>query len=434
MRKPLRGQFFLEIFAGEAVLTRAMREAGFACLPPIELEANQFVPFSTDVTDAQVLLHVQMLLKEGYISYIHCGTPCSSFSLARKADGGPPPLRSSQALYGLPGLKPGDQLKVEVGNQLMQITADLISHCQAYGIRWSLENPLGSYLWAMPPIRELASSSHRIELDMCRFGSPHMKPTALLTTAELQPLAQRCDRSVRPHHHDPLIGTELVQGRRQFKTKRAQVYPHELCRQWAVAMCSNFDPNAKTFTMTTPAAARKRPLGQPTPWSVHRQESSGHKAVGAGYQLKKSVLPPLLVAEFEPGEAVKVALNTIHPFSRAPMLEPDLQEALALTALHPDWVISHRGRALHYWEHRASALLPHTDRELSAIPDPWLRRLLRGVDDGQPLALGTCTHIALWRELAAAARSVDAKLVDQMLTGLPIVGSITPSNRWDPFD
>ena len=434
MRRPPRGQFFLEIFAGEAVLTRAMRNAGFACLPPIELEKNQFVPFSTDITDDRVLLHVRMLLTEGYITYIHFGTPCSSFSLARKADGGPPPLRSPQALFGLPGLKPADQLKVDIGNQLMQLTADLIHQCQKHGAKWSVENPLGSYLWAMPPLQELAISGRRIELDMCRFGSPHMKPTALLTTAALDSLAQRCDMSVRPHNHDPLVGTEMVQGRRQFKTKRAQVYPSELCRQWAAALGSDSDPNAKMFTMTTPAADRKRPLGQPTPWSAHRQESSGHKAVGAGYQLKKSVLPPLPVAEFEPGEAVKIALNTIHPFSRAPALEPDLQEALALTALHPEWVVTHRCRALHYWEHRAVALLPHTDHELSAIPDPWLRRLLRGADDGKPVALGTCTHIALWRELAAAARSVDAKLVDQMLTGLPIVGSITPSNRWGPFD
>ncbi|CAK9020159.1 Extracellular signal-regulated kinase 2 (ERK2) (Defective in aggregation protein C) (MAP kinase 2), partial [Durusdinium trenchii] len=243
---------------GEAVLTRAMRNAGFACLPPIELEKNQFVPFSTDITDDRVLLHVRMLLTEGYITYIHFGTPCSSFSLARKADGGPPPLRSPQALFGLPGLKPADQLKVDIGNQLMQLTADLIHQCQKHGAKWSVENPLGSYLWAMPPLQELAISGRRIELDMCRFGSPHMKPTALLTTAALDSLAQRCDMSVRPHNHDPLVGTEMVQGRRQFKTKRAQVYPSELCRQWAAALGSDSDPNAKTFTMTTPEKRTSR--------------------------------------------------------------------------------------------------------------------------------------------------------------------------------
>ena len=37
--------------------------------------------------------------------------------------------------------------------------------------------------------------------------------------------------------------------------------------------------------------------------------------------------------------------------------------------------------------------------------------MLRGVPDDQALQLGQCTHIALWRELAQAARSVDAGLV-----------------------
>lgn len=60
--------------------------------------------------------------------------------------------------------------------------------------------------------------------------------------------------------------------------------------------------------------------------------------------------------------------------------------------------------------------------------------MLRGVPDDQALQLGQCTHIALWRELAQAARSVDAGLVEQMILGLPIVGPISRSHRWDPFD
>ena len=54
--------------------------------------------------------------------------------------------------------------------------------------------------------------------------------------------------------------------------------------------------------------------------------------------------------------------------------------------------------------------------------------------DDQALQLGLCAHIALWQELAQAARSVDAGLVEQMILGLPIVGPISRSHRWDPFD
>lgn len=98
--------------------------------------------------------------------------------------------------------------------------------------------------------------------------------------------------------------------------------------------------------MVTRPTERKRPLGQPVPWHGHRQEFTGAKALGAGYQLKRSVLPPLLQVEYEPGQVVKVALELIHPFSRAPVLDPDLREALALSAYRPEWSRAHRCRAL----------------------------------------------------------------------------------------
>ena len=435
MRKPPKGRYFLEVFAGEAVLTRAMTEAGVPTLPPIELEMNDFVQFSTDVTDYHVQQHFLMLVKADCIAYVHFGTPCSSFSLARKADGGPPPLRHPRALWGLPGLARWDQAKVNIGNQLMQLIVSMAQLAAENGALWSIENPLGSYLWQMPPVKQLcAQGAIRLELDMCRFGSDHLKPTAIVATAPLHTLAQRCDHPTRPHHHDPLVGFEMVNGKKQFKTKRAQVYPVELCFQWATAFTRQADPNERTFTMVIPASERKRPLGQKVPWHGHRQEVTGAKALAAGYQLKRSVLPPLLEVEYEPGQAVRVALELVHPFSRAPELDPDLQEALALTAHHSAWLRDHRCRALTFWEHRAHALLPETDQILGKVYDPWLRALLRGTADDQPIQLGKCTHIALWREMAQAARSVDCHLVDQLLMGMPIVGDIDRSHRWEPFD
>ena len=98
-RRPDQAGCFLEVFAGEAVLTRAVQAAGGFALPPIELIPNQFVPTPVDLTDVAVLEHLEMLIREGWIGYIHFGTPCSSFSLARKDNGGPPPLRARRALW-----------------------------------------------------------------------------------------------------------------------------------------------------------------------------------------------------------------------------------------------------------------------------------------------------------------------------------------------
>ena len=44
--------------------------------------------------------------------------------------------------------------------------------------------------------------------------------------------------------------------------------------------------------------------------------------------MKRAAVPPLLDVEMEPGQAVKVALELIHPFFQPAVLPPDLQEAL----------------------------------------------------------------------------------------------------------
>ena len=336
-----------------------------------------------------------------------------------------------------PNLAARDQDKVRLGNKLMQLTVDLVGLAHTADVGWSIENPLGSYLWAMPPVQRLAKFTNvsRTEFDMCRFGSAHLKPTALLSNTSLQALGKRCDRDRRPHVHDPLVGFAVVEGERVFKTRLAQVYPWQLCEAWAqIILGVESDPLSATFAMKVPAAHRKRPVGQPLPWKDHRQRDTGERAIAAGYQLKKSAVPPLLPCEFEPGEAVRFALDLAHPFSIAPDLEPDLQEALSFVAHQPGRLLAHRLKAVAHWEARAIALLPETERILASVHDPWLRKLLRGAPDEEPIALGAVTHIALWREMAHAALSIDAALVDEMLTGMTIVGPISAAGRWPAFD
>ena len=121
---------------------------------------------------------------------------------------------------------------------------------------------------------------------------------------------------VRPHVHEPLTGQIVSGGKKIFKTRLAQVYPEVLCARWAQCFRGHRgDPLELTFNWVQPAEDRKRPLGQEVPWSGHKQKISAEKAVAAGYQLKRSALPPLLKVEMDPGQAVKVALTLDHPFS-----------------------------------------------------------------------------------------------------------------------
>ena len=123
--------------------------------PPIEMEFNQFIFQSVDLLDPAVLSHVKSLISQGWVLGIHFGTPCSSFSIARKNDGGPPPLRSKAALWGLQHLAGKDLEKVQLGNTFLDITVQLAMLCHDHGIPWSIENPAGSFLWSMPTIIKL---------------------------------------------------------------------------------------------------------------------------------------------------------------------------------------------------------------------------------------------------------------------------------------
>ena len=55
----------------------------------------------------------------------------------------------------------------------------------------------------------------------------------------------------------------------------------------------------------------------------HRQRSSGQKAIAAGYQMKKSVVLPLITTEMHPGEAIEFALDVIHPFTQGAAIDSD---------------------------------------------------------------------------------------------------------------
>ena len=109
---------------------------------------------------------------------VHFGTPCTTFSRARRDDGGPPPLRNEQFLLGLSGLSELNAEKVRLGNLFLDITIDLVLCVVSAGGHWSIENPAGSMLWLMPQLLALFAKvqANRYYLDMCAFSAKHKKP------------------------------------------------------------------------------------------------------------------------------------------------------------------------------------------------------------------------------------------------------------------
>ena len=435
------GPWFLEIFSGTAHLTSAMRKLGMPCLPPIDITVCSEVPVPLDVVDADRWQFVMQLILLGAIWFAHFGTPCNTFSAARKeGDGGPPPLRDEEFPDGLPDLGDEHQAQVFLGNLFRDRTCEACSALALMGFHFSIENPLGSLIWSTPKMISLKKWTRAlfVDLDQCFFGAPSKKPTRLLVSHQVFQtwLARSCPEN---HKHITLKGKVFSKqfGRVVFRTKLAQVYPEAMCTSMAHAVLMlREDPLqwfTKSFALTGKPADRKRPLGQDILWKPHRQLQSALAAVSSGYQLKRGALKPLLDIETEPGEAIRWALSIPHPFSVAPPLDPALLSALDEISQNPARVVAHRKTLLESWGRQARLSLVRSDQLLRGISDAPLRRLLRGVPDGAPPLMGKTCNVDLYRVMLSHVKSVDRDLPSWLLSGFPIVGPIACSNRWPSY-
>ena len=243
------------------------------------------------------------LIRAKGVRFLHCGTPCNTFSAARKNDGGPPPLRSPDSPLGLPSLSADNDALVFLGNLFLFRSLEACQAVFDLGGDFSIENPEFSLLWQTPQVLSFvqATRAFKVDLDQCFFGAPSIKPTRLLVSHEaLNCLARRCPGG---HSHVKLKGRVWSPffNAWVFRTKLAQVYPDKLCSEFARAVRLIWSPQClqfmKSFTLQT--HDRKRPVGQALRWKAHRQALSALKAEAAGYQLQRGARKPLLPTEVE---------------------------------------------------------------------------------------------------------------------------------------
>ena len=174
----------------------------------------------------------------------HGGFPCGSFSRVRwrEAVGYPPPVRSLEHPYGLPGNSPRQQLEADGGTLMATWTVSLMER-QAENQKErgvpevaTVENPPGSETmfecpaWALPEIKEILEriEAHSVEFNTCAFMSKDklrfFKPARWAGRLEgLRKLNRvcRCPAWVR---HKPAVESASVE---------AGVYPPELCDEIA---------------------------------------------------------------------------------------------------------------------------------------------------------------------------------------------------------
>ena len=115
-----------------------------------------------------------------------------------------------------------------VSVELSIFTAEVVREAHRCKVGWSIENPRSSGFWQFGPISGLLAlkGSHFINFDSCAFGSPHQKPTSLLSNLFcLDALAQPCPKN---HVHVHIIGNRMAQ--------KAGAYESLLCTAWARAI------------------------------------------------------------------------------------------------------------------------------------------------------------------------------------------------------
>ena len=227
--------FIVEVFAGKARLSRALRARGFQVLSIDHVATRGVGLLLLDLSCAKHQRIFNELLSQNRILYVHFAPPCGTASLARTirmgSRHGPPPLRSLKRPMGLRRLTPTQAARVAQANALYQLTCDAILALTAKHVGWSVENPSSSLMWMTTPFARLQQQLRRLLLGFtfhtCAFQAPRKKQTAIwCSVQELLQLAKQCDGS-----HDHLPWGLTLEG--TFATAEECAYNSNLCSHWA---------------------------------------------------------------------------------------------------------------------------------------------------------------------------------------------------------
>ncbi len=241
------GRTFLSLYGGVGHAARYMSGRGLCTC-----EVDKCFDSANDLSSRAASLDADLLAQRADVLGVELD--CSTYSLARRGKVGssmPQRLRSRKHPWGLPGLTPADQNRVQSSNYQTRAVFRRIKASIQRGASGYLENPIGSILWHLVRrafSRELARGQAAfIETDMCCYGTSFMKPTRLLIwcsdpgSIHLPRCHMRngiCGNSGRCH--EQLSSSTSCKGlseRGQWKTKLGQVYPKRFVSKLLSQFC-----------------------------------------------------------------------------------------------------------------------------------------------------------------------------------------------------
>ena len=198
------GPLLFEVFAGTGRTAAAWRALGGRA-KTFEINDDP----AEDVLRPRVSKMIFEKVRRRVLAGLFLGMPCSTWSMARRgpldwrerlAKGErcwPGPLRGDfgKKLWGLPGMTPGDQLKVRTANNILRWCLKILHACRKFGVPAALENPLTSRVWKVPGMMLFCQlpGVKCVDLDACQFGSSSKKPTRIVYVhCDLSGLNKRC--------------------------------------------------------------------------------------------------------------------------------------------------------------------------------------------------------------------------------------------------
>ena len=235
----------LEIFAGTARLTRAVKDLGMSAMAVDKdnqrAQSVHIAKYDLNEPDQVQSLCDFIQRHQKQILWAHFAPSCGTASrargrplpkLAKLGVKVPMPLRSDTKPMGLDGLAGLDKVKAETANITYENACLLMRFCIKLGIAVSLENPENSLFWKVPTVKTFIDEigGFMVYFDNCCHGGMRKKGTAWWSNVNwFLALAVRCDGS---HFHEKW-NAELVDGKVVFPTHLEAAYPILLCNRLA---------------------------------------------------------------------------------------------------------------------------------------------------------------------------------------------------------
>lgn len=169
-------RYLLEVFAGSCRISAAAAERGRLITEPIEVMHG---PWS-NLLDRRVERVVRNWILSGRVWAVWFAPPCARWSTARTTG------------------RAGSEADVN-GLRCAQAMLRLLRACETKHVKYVIENPARSALFAWEPLRSHLERCGAVSarLDQCRFNRPYRKPTLLVGTLDgLESWSRSCRMNV----------------------------------------------------------------------------------------------------------------------------------------------------------------------------------------------------------------------------------------------